>query len=222
MQKNIFLLNSVHYFCGHNTRMTIAQRKQREKEEMRQLILEAARRIFLEKGFLGASMRNIAEAIQYSVGTLYLYFRDKDEIFHALHEEGFMRMLLQMAPLQHVSDPFERLKAMGRVYLEFARDNKDFYDLMFIMEAPMKCLNHEKWDMGDRTLDFLKQIIGECQKQGRFSGMEIDHLTFMIWSAVHGMAALYCRQRTQAFQGMEADDLMRKGLLYFEQMLEQI
>ncbi|RYZ18840.1 MAG: TetR family transcriptional regulator, partial [Chitinophagaceae bacterium] len=154
--------------------MTIAARKQREKEEMRQLILDAARRIFMEKGFMGASMRSIAEEIQYSAGTIYLYFKDKDEIFHALHEEGFVRMLQYMAPLLHVTDPFERLKAMGRVYIEFAITNRDYYDLMFIMRTPMKCMEHEKWEEGDRTLEFLKQVIRDCQAQGRFAGRDVD------------------------------------------------
>src|SRR5215211_3409773 len=99
--------------------MTIATRKKKEKEDKRTLILDAARKIFLEKGFTQASIRNIAEEIEHSPGTIYLYFRDKDEIFHALHEEGFGRMLEKMEPLRFVSDPFERLKAMGRVYLDF-------------------------------------------------------------------------------------------------------
>ena len=97
--------------------MSIAERKQREKEEMRTLILDAARKVFLEKGYYQASIRNIAEEIDYSPGTIYLYFKDKDEIFHALHDEGFRRMLDKMQPLEHVADPFERLKAMGLVYL---------------------------------------------------------------------------------------------------------
>jgi len=117
--------------------MTIATRKQREKEEMRQLILEAAKKIFLEKGYEQASIRNIAEVIEYSPGTIYLYFKEKDEIFHELHEQGFRKLVEYMAPLQFVADPFERLKAMGKVYMDFAIKNKDFYDLMFIMQAPM-------------------------------------------------------------------------------------
>src|SRR5215831_439761 len=108
--------------------MTIAERKQRDKEEMRSLILEAARKIFLAKGYYQASIRTIAEEIEYSPGTIYLYFKDKDEIFHALHEDGFRRLLEKMQPLEHVTDPFERLKAMGLVYIEFAKNNKDFYD----------------------------------------------------------------------------------------------
>src|SRR5687768_17234721 len=103
--------------------MTVATRKQREKEEMRQLILEAARVIFLEKGYDQTSIRNIAEKIEYSPGTIYLYFKEKDEIFHALHEEGFSRLIEQMQPLRFVENPYERLKAMGRIYMKFAQDN---------------------------------------------------------------------------------------------------
>ena len=71
--------------------MSVAHRKQREKEEMRELILDASRSIFLEKGYHQTSIRNIAEKIEYSPGTIYLYFKEKDEIFHALHEEGFLQ-----------------------------------------------------------------------------------------------------------------------------------
>src|SRR4030095_9800382 len=156
---------SVH-LSNQSQTMTIAERKHREKEEMRSLILDAARRVFLEKGYDQASIRNIAEDIEYSPGTIYLYFKDKDEIFHALHEEGFRRMLEKMQPLEHVTDPFERLKAMGLVYLEFAKNNKDFYDLMFIMPAPIKHEENEEWPMGHRTLDYLKNVLKQCQAKG--------------------------------------------------------
>jgi AcrR family transcriptional regulator len=142
--------------------MTIAARKQREKEEMRSLILDAARKVFLEKGYYEASIRNIAEEIEYSAGTIYLYFKDKDEIFHSLHEEGFRKMLEKMQPLEHVTDPFERLKAIGLVYLEFAKNNKDLYDLMFIIQAPIKHEQEtEKWKCGSRTLDY-KKCLRQC------------------------------------------------------------
>jgi AcrR family transcriptional regulator len=201
--------------------MSIAERKQREKEDMRGLILDAARKIFLEKGYYQASMRNIAEEIEYSPGTIYLYFKDKDEIFHALHEEGFRRMLEKMQPLEHVADPFERLKAMGLVYLEFAKNNKDFYDLMFIMQAPIK---HEKeeWPMGQRTLDYLKNVLKQCQKKGHFKNIDIEYFSFTIWSTMHGMCALYCRDRCKAYHDIEPMDLMKNGYKSFVAMLEKM
>jgi len=192
---------------------------------MRQLILDAAREVFLEKGYDQASIRNIADKIEYSPGTIYLYFKDKNEIFHALHEEGFRLMLKKMQPLQHVADPFERLKAMGRVYLEFANENKDFYDLMFIISAPIDHeKDHEKWEMGHTTLNYLKNVIRECQEQGRFKGYDIEYFSFMIWSAVHGMSALYCRNRCQAYHdvNLSPQDLMKTAFEYYVSMLEKM
>jgi AcrR family transcriptional regulator len=202
--------------------MTIAARKQREKEEMRRLILDAAKSIFLEKGFHSTSLRNIAEKIQYSPGTIYLYFKDKDEIFHALHEEGFAKMLQMMAPLQHVQDPMQRLIAMGRVYMNFAWENKDLYDLMFIMEAPINAeKDRAKWNMGNRTLDQLKQILRECQQAGHFQQMDPEYLSFMIWSSLHGMCALYCRNRCHAYEHTSDQELLRQGMDYFISIIQK-
>jgi len=203
--------------------MSIASRKQKEKEEMRSLILDAARKIFLEKGYDSTSMRNIAEEIDYSVGTIYLYFKEKDEIFHALHEEGFRRMLTMMQPLQHVDDPFERLKAMGRIYMEFAKNNKDFYDLMFIINA---AISHEKdpekWEMGDKTLNYLKEVLADCMKLGRFKGKNVEDLSFTIWSCMHGMCALYIRERCLAYPDQDPLELMTKGYDNLISMLEKL
>ena len=204
--------------------MTIVNRKQRERDEMRILILDAARSIFLEKGYESTSIRNIAEKIEYSPGTIYLYFKEKDEIFHALHEEGFRRMLEKMQPLQHVAEPFERLKALGKVYIEFAQENKDFYDLMFIIQAPMNMEEVEKWKMGENTLNFLKRVIKECKATGRFKGKDVNFLSFTIWSAVHGMCALLIRDRCHAYheENLEPSELMENGYKYFVNMLERI
>jgi AcrR family transcriptional regulator len=202
--------------------MPIAERKQRDKEEMRRMILDAAKSIFLEKGFHSTSLRNIAEKIEYSPGTIYLYFKDKDEIFHALHEQGFRKMLEKMAPLQHVTDPMERLIAMGRVYMEFAYENKDLYDLMFIMEAPINSeRDHEKWEMGNRTLNALKDVLRECQQHGHFQGMNVEYLSFTIWSAMHGMCALYCRGRCQAYENEKDTDLLKYGLQNFIALVQR-
>lgn len=201
--------------------MTVANRKQREKEEMRQMILDAAREIFLEKGYHQTSIRNIAERIEYSPGTIYLYYKEKDDIFHALHEEGFKRMLKDMEPLRFVQDPYERLKAMGRIYMNFARNNKDFYDLMFIVQAPMNMEMKDKWEMGDRTLEHLKAVIRDCQQIGKFKDKDVDNMAFYIWSTMHGMCALYCRDRCNAFEGIESDQLLDQGFKIFVEMLDK-
>jgi AcrR family transcriptional regulator len=202
--------------------MTVANRKQREKEEMRELILDAARTIFLQKGYHDTSIRNIAEKIEYSPGTIYLYFKEKDDIFHALHEEGFRKLTSMMLPLQFVQDPFERLKALGKVYMDFAENNKDFYDLMFIMQAPMNMEADDCWEEGDQALDFLKSVIRDCQDAGRFQGQDIEYMSFIIWSSMHGMCALFCRERCNAYKNQDPKNLMDNGYNIFARMLEKL
>ncbi|MBK7338149.1 MAG: helix-turn-helix transcriptional regulator [Saprospirales bacterium] len=60
--------------------MGINERKEREKVELRGLILKGAMEVFLEEGFENTSIRRIAERVEYSPGTIYVYFKDKDEI----------------------------------------------------------------------------------------------------------------------------------------------
>lgn len=64
--------------------MGIQERKEREKERRRQQIMVAAKRVFIEKGFGGATMEDIAKEAELSAGTLYLYFKNKNELYASL------------------------------------------------------------------------------------------------------------------------------------------
>ena len=177
--------------------MTTIPRRQKVKEDIRSRILQEAKRLFFEKGYDHASIRNIAEHIEYSVGTIYLHFKDKDSIFHALQGQGFALLLEKMQVLESVEHPFERLKAMGVVYLDFAKKNPEFYDLMFIIRAPMNCVeDDEGWHQGNRTFGLLVNIVQECQELGQFlAHKDPESLAFTIWAAVHGIAAIKIRGR---------------------------
>src|SRR5712692_10648091 len=72
--------------------MGVAERKAREKEELKQEILDAARGLFVRDGYESVSMRKIAAKIEYSPGTIYTYFKDKDEILDCLCEETFLHL----------------------------------------------------------------------------------------------------------------------------------
>lgn len=103
------LMNSVHQICSIHFLLTpvmgIVQRKEREKEEMRRLILDAALRLFREHGYDGVSIRNIAEAIEYSPGTIYLYYKDKSEIFFALQFEAAALKRDHLLPVANIENP---------------------------------------------------------------------------------------------------------------------
>ncbi len=146
--------------------MGIVERKEREKEEMRKLILEAAQKLFLETGFEKVSIRNIADAIEYSPATIYLYFKDKDEIFYVIHENAFDLLDKELRQHDVIADPFERLGALGRTYMQFGIENPDYYELMFIMRAPMEQIkNEEKWKAGECAFGYLLTTLAECLEQ---------------------------------------------------------
>jgi AcrR family transcriptional regulator len=178
--------------------MGISERKAKEKEELKALILSAAEKLFVQKGLEYTTIRNIAQAIEYSVGTVYVYFKDKNDIFHELHSRGFSKLGSEMRTLSHVTNAMERLKALGRVYLRFALENPDMYDLMFNMKAPLEYLearHQEQWNEGKATFDVLRKTVAQCIEAGHFKGHQLDPLAFIIWSAVHGMASLHISQR---------------------------
>jgi AcrR family transcriptional regulator len=201
--------------------MGIAERKQKEKQEMHRRILDGARKVFLEKGYEQTSMRNIAAEISYSPGLIYFYFKDKSEIFYELHKEGFDMFLRQMKVLDNVTDPFERLKAMGRAYIQFARDNKDYYNLMFIVEEPAKTPEAGGFKIAQEAIDNLSSVIRQCQQKGRFKAMDTDYFTFMILSAMHGICALFCKDRTASFPNRTNEELMQHGYDCLVALLEK-
>lgn len=201
--------------------MSIAERKLEEKQEMHKRILNGARKIFLEKGYEQTSMRNIASEINYSAGIIYFHFKDKSEIFHELHKEGFRLLLSQLKVLDKVADPFERLNAMGRVFIQFAQDNKDYYNLMFIAEEPAKKPQSGGFQIAQEAINHLLGVVKECQEKGRFKGMDAEYLTFMILSAVHGICALFCKDRTSSFVNKTNEELMEHGYECFAALLEK-
>jgi AcrR family transcriptional regulator len=201
--------------------MGIAERKQEEKQEMHKRILNGARKVFLEKGYEQTSMRNIANEINYSPGSLYFYFKDKSEIFHELHREGFQLLLNQLKVLDKVADPFERLKANGRVFIQFAKENKDYYNLMFIVDEPTKMPESGGFKIAQEAINQLSSVVKECQQNGMFKGMDTEYFTFMILSLLHGICALFCKDRTTSFVNKTNEDLMENGYECFVALLEK-
>jgi AcrR family transcriptional regulator len=193
-------LNNVHLFCSEIHFMGSTERKAREKEELKALILKAARKLFVEKGIGQTTIRNIADSIDYSIGTVYVYFRDKNEILHALHTQSFVDLGGQLKVLFNVKDPMERLKAMGKVYINYGLDNPEMYDLMFTLKAPMEFLEtiqKDEWDEGKASFDLLKTTVKQCMEAGHFKGHKLEPLSFLIWSCMHGMCSLEIGSRSK-------------------------
>jgi Transcriptional regulator len=189
--------------------MSITERKEREKQEMRDLILNTAKEMFLKEGYEKTSLRKIANKIDYSPTTIYLYFKDKSDIFHALMEIGFSILLGEFSKAMTIDDPYERLRAIGAVYITFAFENAEFYDLMFIMRSPMEKVHKETdWDAGKRTFMCLQQTVDECIKKKLIKSSNPDTTSLMFWAHVHGLVSLKIRERMIMFPQKQLNQLI--------------
>lgn len=205
--------------------MGISDRKEREKEELRSAILKSAKTLFLEKGVEKTSIRNIADSIEYSPGIIYHYFKDKKEIFHALHQEGFQALSKKMSVVQVISSPLDRLKTMGKIYIDFALENPDMYDLMFIKESPMDHIegsDDQEWKEGNGTFDGLRATIRDCISAEYFEGHDEEALSYMVWSTVHGLVSLSIRRRCEVVLKDRHETIVEDGLQAFFKIIDKL
>jgi AcrR family transcriptional regulator len=180
--------------------MGITERKEKEKQEMQRLILDTAKKLFLEQGFEKVTIRSIAQKIEYSPATIYLYFKDKDQILFQLHEDGFNELYKRQQSISGIANTLERLRRHAQIYLQFAVENPEYYDLMFIMRAPAKCIKDEKaWTIGMRSYEVLHKDVTECMDSGLMKKADPMTVTFALWASMHGIASLMIRDRCVVF-----------------------
>ena len=173
--------------------MGTAQRRAREKMELRTRILDAARAIVQREGFGALTLRKIADAIEYAPGTLYLYFENRDAIARALSSEGFQKLLQAFAPTERIADPLARLEAIGRAYVHFGTENPETYRLVF-MEDPQLTTAVFKAaadDPGQRAYRALTDPLEELRAAGRLRpDADVQALADTLWAVVHGIVSL--------------------------------
>ncbi len=204
--------------------MGVAERKIREKERLRTLILDSARTLFFRYGYEKTSIRNIADNIEYSPGIIYHYFRDKNEIFHALHNEGFINLKAEMESPAAIADPMGRMKAMGKKYIQFALDNPIVYELMFTLEAPVEHMIQDKaqtWTGGDAIFELLKKCVRECIMMGYFRGQTAEATTYMILATLHGLVSLKISKRSNLINLNEKENLIMNSFMAFSYILDR-
>lgn len=201
--------------------MGISERKKREKAAIKAKILETANKLFLEKGYEGTSIRTISEAIEYSPATIYLYFKDKNDIFFQLQQQAFELLEEKMKATQNIVSPFERLKAMGKVYLNFAFDNPQYYDLMFILRSPMESLKEENtWQQGIKLYESIENTVEACIVAKQIRPTDHQVIAFTTWSYIHGQCALLIRQRLPMHEKQHLRYLISSSFELFWKFLE--
>ena len=175
--------------------MTVKERRARQKEKLRREILDAANELFIRSGYENLSMRKLAEKIEYSPTTIYLYFKDKADLIARLCEDSLAKLVQQLETIASLaSDPVECLRASMLAYVEFGIKNPANYQVVFVLPlrqtSALPARQNAPAEMGMRIFECFRQAIAACVRSNKFRKLDVDKTSQAIWTMLHGVTSL--------------------------------
>jgi AcrR family transcriptional regulator len=171
--------------------MGVAERRERQKRALRQEILAAARELFVKEGYERLSMRKIAEKIEYSPTTIYLYFRDKDELLEQMCEETFALLSKKLSKILAADDdPVELLRAGLKAYVEFGLKHPNHYQATFMTPATKEKPYQFEGSQGAQAFEKMVEAVAKCVAAGRLRETDVTMISQSLWMVVHGVTSL--------------------------------
>jgi AcrR family transcriptional regulator len=176
--------------------MGVTERRERERQETRQMILDAARELFVFEGYEAVSMRKIAEKIEYSPTAIYHHFRDKQALIEELCVHDFRALAAAFLSIGRVEDPVERIRRIGQAYVAFGLEHPSQYRFMFMTAGVNKDSEASLGMKGNPEEDayaFLRAAVAEAIAGGRFRPdyADADLVSQIFWAGVHGVVSLH-------------------------------
>ena len=146
--------------------MTITDRRERDKQQRRDSIVDAAERFFFSKGFPTTTIDEIAEAAELSKGTIYLYFKNKEELYVAIVQRG-MHFLTELFREAIAKSPTgkEKVRAIGQALLTFYERHPHHFKALFYQHDNPSCPVPDV----DRGGPLIKALIHDREELYAFS-----------------------------------------------------
>jgi len=175
--------------------MGVSDRRARQKQLLRQQILDAARELLVHEGYDQLSMRKVAERIDYSPTAIYLHFKDKQELVFSLCEESFAKLARELETLaDEAPDPVMRLRKGMERYIAFGLNNPNHYLPAFVLPPPtdidpkQAMVSPESNAM--RAFTRLRDTIADGIKAKKLRKVDPDVAARSTWAAMHGITSL--------------------------------
>ena len=193
--------------------MGIQERRERHKEELRHQILDAAGQLFAKEGYESVSMRKIAQKIEYSPTTIYLYFKDKNELLQEICDLTFEKLVRRLlSAIDKHSDPLEALLSGSHAYIDFGVTHPDHYLSTFVVHHyhPIQENSEEFLEStGGKAFSILIDGIEKCVEAGIFR--EVDRLEAATswWAMLHGATILLISEKK--FPWMKNEEFLKNS-----------
>jgi len=158
--------------------------------DLQRAILDEARRVLETQGYGSLSTRRIASAVGCTATSIYLYFKSKDTLVHALIDEGFTELNARVvAATELAGSPVERLRAGARAYVAFGLERPAYYEIMFMLRSEqMERYPVEAYRRARRSLEAFAEVTSLAPDEAGRRGT-------IVWTTLHGLVSLLIAQR---------------------------
>jgi len=201
--------------------MGIAERKEREKLKRRNDIIDAAEKVFFSSGFESATMDEIAEMAELSKGTLYLYFKSKEDLQFAIFMRGSdILMKMMKKNLSPGSNGYQRLLELANSFIRFSREKRNYFSLfMYYESSRMEALNIDQ----DQLQIYLKedsplalvthQVIMGIQDGSLRDDLSAEVFSATLWSQMLGVL-IVLNNKADLYEtfNLKADEILKTHL----------
>ncbi|WP_194815198.1 TetR/AcrR family transcriptional regulator [Nocardia sp. XZ_19_385] len=165
--------------------MSPQTRKERERAERHQRIIDTARELAETEGWEAVTVRKLAERIEYSQPVLYSHFAGKSAIVSAVALEGIIDLTTALrAARESAASPEDALGKVARAYLTFAADNSARYDAMFVQKTDLAFGPDAPQPLRDAFAEIQALFVPFADKS------DLAARTEVAWSSMHGIATL--------------------------------
>ncbi len=170
--------------------MGIKERRERQRRDIRDGILTAAREIASREGWGSVTIRKIAGRIEYSPPVIYEHFESKDGILLELMRMGYAEQLEVVEAAAEAADGPERaLLGMAHAWLDFAFRSPDLYQVMYgLGGVPFSAAETRK--EGEKIAGPVERVIREIPRKDRKEVEDVEGKVTLLWATVHGLVAL--------------------------------
>ncbi len=187
---------------------------ERRREKIRDSIIAAAQGIFAKEGESAVSMRRLAEAIDYSPAALYKYFASKEDLFDAVREVFFERLLKHMNQARCSGGDLRTMfEACGRAYIETALDQPSTFIMAF--SGLSDETKPEEGTFGYAAAAQLEAMISQGMAQGIFRKVNLTLAGKSVWASVHGLTTLLIQLPQMPAGLTHENDVSRAEMITF-------
>ncbi len=168
----------------------VLQKRARGRDGVRATLIAAARDVLAQDGYDGLTIRRVAERAEYSLGTVYGYFADKDDLLYTLVREDFVRLTEQLRTIRDTHAGAAAVREILLSYVRMGLERPQSYEIMFMLKPQLASRNASDGDADDHAYAIFRGCIVAAIRRGEFRRDDPDVLAQMLWASVHGLVSL--------------------------------